>query len=71
MENVNPRSFQPSDLAKSLDMEEFIMGMGIDSVKTFTSLFEDLVRARQEGVPYFNSRYTHCYFLLRQAFEKC
>ena len=53
----SPKSFKPSDMAKSINVEEFTEQMELNSIDTFTTLFEDLVRARQEGVPYFNSRY--------------
>ena len=54
-------SFQPSDMHK-IDVEEFKNKMEIDSIETFSSLFENLIKARKEGVPYFNSRYMHYFF---------
>ena len=61
----SPQYFQPTDMAKSIDVEEFTKQMALNSIDTFSTLFEDLVRARQEGVPYFNSRY------FRYSFKIC
>ena len=61
----SPKYFKPTNMAKSINVEEFTEQMALNSNDTFSTLFEDLVRARQEGVPYFNSRY------FRYSFKIC
>ena len=39
----SPKSFKPSDMAKSINVEEFTEQMELNSIDTFTTLFEDLV----------------------------